>query len=81
MKGEDMAVVKKIFRARVILTLLKSGSGSFKDNEIAEAMLEAEQVVNNLKLPEKENGIKTYIRLHVGAVEGKGEEDNGDHQD
>jgi hypothetical protein len=80
MKGEDMAVVKRVFKARVILTLLKSGSGSFKDNEIAEAMLEAEQVINNLKLPEKENGIKTYIRLHVGSPEGE-EEDNGDHQD
>ncbi len=78
-----MAVAKRTFEARVILSLLKSGSGKFRDHEIAEAMIEAEQAVNNLKLPEKQSGVKTYIRLHINEeVKGaKGDIDNGEDKD
>ena len=75
-----MAIVQAEFYAVVKLTLVKSGKTGFTEEDVALAILEAEQEVNSMKF-EPYNKANKNIRLHVGEPVIREEASNGDHQD
>ena len=80
---------KITFMARVIVTVLKSGNSPIADAEAALAVIETEQAMNNLTIPQVTEGsitLQPYVRVHImeevdrqGTFkrDKKGEEDNG----
>lgn len=84
---------KITFMSRVIVTVLKSGATPITDAEAALAVLETEQAMNNLVIPQVAEGnitLQPYVRVHImeevdrqGTFkrDKKGEEDNGDNKD
>jgi hypothetical protein len=74
-----MALEQMEFDAVIKLTLSKPGKKQFSLEDIALAMLEAENEINNMKLVPY-NGANKYIRLHVGEPKER-KETNGSNQD
>jgi len=80
-----MAVVKVTYMARVMVSVIKSGGSPLKEEELAIAVLDTEQAMNNMQIPEvteKKAVLRPYIRVHLlEEVERKGDTANGDNKD
>ena len=84
---------KITFMARVIVPILKAGTVPITDAEAALAVLETEQAINNLAIPQvtdEKITLQPYVRVHImeevnrqGTFkrDKKGEEDNGSDKD
>ena len=82
-----MTVARRTFKAEIMISLSKNGTAPFRDNEIEDAVLQAEQSINASGLPaitEGKKKIQTYVRLHVhGEIKELriGEVENGNDKD
>ena len=59
---------KITFMARVIVPILKAGTVPITDAEAALAVLETEQAMNNLVIPQVTDGsvtLQPYVRVHI----------------
>ena len=82
-----MSVAKVTCMARVIVTIIKSGTTKIKDEEIALSMLQVEDSFNDLtkkvdKIVEGKIILQPYPRVHLlEEVDKKGDVVNGNDKD
>ena len=73
-----MAIARAVYEATMKITLIKGGQKEFTEEDLAIAMFDVEQEINNMLLPPSKKGSKRYVRLHIGNQK---EKTIGDYKD